>query len=141
QEPTLGLLSLTLCMCALFYTPDFNTIDLLNPGFKKAMQFSHDLIWKYKVAPPPNPQSTVDLFMTGNVAMWATGTWQLFPYQQIKTFQWDVAPIPKGSPAMPSINWGASDEFSIARGSKNPSAAWELLKFLVAPGEGQQMIA
>ena len=79
--------------------------------------------------------------MTGKVAMWSTGTWQLFPYQQIKTFQWDVAPIPKGSPAMPSINWGASDEFSIAKGSKNPSAAWELLKFLVAPGEGQKMIA
>jgi multiple sugar transport system substrate-binding protein len=139
---THDLLLLTFAMGGRYYTPDFKKIDLLNPGFKKAMQLSHDLIWKYKVAPSPPPSgSQVDLFMTGKVAMWSTGTWQLFPYQQIKTFQWDVAPIPKGSPAMPSINWGASDEFSISKGSKNPNAAWELLKFLVAPGEGQKMIA
>lgn len=134
------LLNLTYAMGGRYYTPNFKKIDITSPGFTKAMQFSHDLIWKSKVAPPPNPQSTVDLFLTGKVAMWMSGTWQLFPYQSIKNFQWDVAMPPKGSPSSPSVTWGASDEFSITKGSKNPEAAWQLLKFLVT-GEGQKMIA
>jgi multiple sugar transport system substrate-binding protein len=140
QDPSHDLLLLSFAMGGHYWSSDLKKIDITNPGFVNAMQLSHDLIYKYKVAPQPNPQNQVDLFMTGKVAMWSSGTWQLFPYAQIKNFQWDVAPIPRGTASMPSINWGASDEFSIGKGSKDPNAAWQLLKYLVY-GDGQKMIA
>jgi multiple sugar transport system substrate-binding protein len=135
------LILLTWAAGGRYWTPDLKKIDLMNPGFKRAIQFDHDLIWKYKVAPQLTPSNQVDPFMAGTAAMLASGTWQLFPYQQIKNFQWDVAPLPQVSPTVPSVNWADSNNFSIGKNSKNPSAAWELIKFIAGPGEGQQMIA
>src|SRR5262249_44241262 len=97
--------------------------------------------WKYKAAPQMSVQSQVDPFQAGEVAMMSTGTWQLFPYQDIKKFAWDVAPIPRGTAPGLGINWSGGDHFSIAKATQNPNAAWELLKFLATPGEGQQMLA
>src|SRR5690349_8954928 len=135
------LILLTWAAGGRYWTPDLKKIDLMNPGFKRALQFDHDLIWKYKVAPPLTMTSQVDPFMAGTVAMYATGTWQLFPYQAIKTFQWDVAPLPQVSAAVPSVNWADSNNFAIGANGKNANAAWELVKFIGGPGEGQQMIA
>ncbi len=140
NNPNADLWLLTTALGGSYFSPGLNKVTL-GGGFAKAVQFSHDLIWKDKVAPPYDPTSQIDPFLTGKVGMWSSGTWQLFPYQSIKSFQWDIAPIPSGAPGMPAVDWGAANRFAIARASKNPDATWELLRFLAGNAEGQQMIA
>ena len=92
------LLLLNFAMDGRYWSPDLKKIDITNPGFTKAMQFSHDLIYKYKVAPQPNAQSQVDLFMTGKVAMWSTGTWICPPIRTSRSSSGTWPPSPAAPP-------------------------------------------
>src|SRR5437016_969647 len=57
---------------------DFCKATVTDPKVEDALQFMHDLIYKYKVAPAPTALSTLfQSFQTGDVAMMGVGRWAL----------------------------------------------------------------
>ncbi len=95
------------------------------------LQFLQDLIWKEKVMPePPLFAEVGDAFEQGKAAMEANGSWQV-PTLLAAGIQLGIAPLPKGpSGQATSINpTGAV----VYKGSKNPDAAWEFVKYLASP--------
>jgi multiple sugar transport system substrate-binding protein len=95
------------------------------------LQFLQDLIWKEKVMPePPLFAEVGDAFEQGKAAMEANGSWQV-PTFLAAGIPLGIAPLPKGpSGRATSINpTGAV----VYKGSKNPDAAWEFVKYLASP--------
>ncbi len=80
----------------------------------------------------------IQMFSNSKVAMFLGRTWQL--PQIIKTMPkdvpWDIAPTPKGVVRFSEIGVGGN---CIARGSKNPEAAWRYVKFYSSV-EGQKLL-
>ncbi|MBN2448533.1 MAG: extracellular solute-binding protein [Phycisphaerae bacterium] len=79
-----------------------------------------------------------DIFVTGRVGMVGPlGRWVVPTYRAIRDFDWDFAPMPRGTqPA----NLVATVAWSIGSKSKHPAEAWKLLKFLCG-AEGQARAA
>jgi len=61
---------------AAYMTDDFKKSRLLEPNSVEMFQFLYDLVYKYQVAPIPEPGiDSNQLFMDGNVAMQFAGRW------------------------------------------------------------------
>ncbi len=121
--------------------------DTIDPTYTKgalstmqsmsALQYVHDLIYKYKVSPPPNPASTssVDPFQSGHVAMYFSNCNCLIgTYKNIKAFKWDVANWPKGPKGR--VVEMEPDGYTIFKNTKNPEVAWDFLKFMTYDAGG-----
>ncbi len=109
----------------------------------KGLQFFIDLVNKYKVSPSPVAlrnvdQSPVDIFMTGKLAMYNSGAWEIPRLRTIKDFDWDVVMFPKG-PVRRAFGSGGSG-YAILKTTKHPEEAWEVLKAL-AGERGQIWLA
>ncbi|RMF79392.1 MAG: sugar ABC transporter substrate-binding protein, partial [Planctomycetota bacterium] len=79
-----------------------------------------------------------DVFVSGRVAMAGPfGRWVVPTYRKIRDFRWDFAPLPHASV---KANVVFTVAWSIARESRHPQQAWELVKFLTGP-EGQARAA
>lgn len=105
------------------------------PEAYKALQWMVDLRQKWAVA--PSPADTADLGLTGlwaagRIGMFHSGSWaaSLMFKDRVKTFEWDVAPIPKGKGRATFLGGSA---FAITRKSRHKEEAWELVKFLTSP--------
>lgn len=115
-------------------SPIFNPrhVNLTQPGVVQTWQFLQDLIYKYKVAPPPSVStalagSSAGSFTTGKVAMVPDGCWQMSSYQQaIKHL--GMAMMPKGTAGRVSPVWQANAEV-ISSSSKNKALAWAFLRW------------
>jgi multiple sugar transport system substrate-binding protein len=109
----------------------------------KGLKFYSDLANRYNVSPSPlvlnsMQRSSGDLFMAGKLAMYNSGIWETPRFRTIKDFNWDIAMFPRG-PAGRRFETGGSG-YCIVRTTKNPEAAWEVLKAL-AGDYGQEMLA
>jgi multiple sugar transport system substrate-binding protein len=96
-----------------------------------ALQFLQDLIWKHKVMPDASITDALgDAFEQGQAAMEANGSW-LVATDEAAGLDFGIAPLPKGSAGQAtSINpTGAV----VYKGTKNPDAAWEFVKYLASP--------
>ena len=107
------------------------TLD--QPAAYEGLQFMSDLTNKYHVAPNSEESAnlgTSKLFTNGQIGMNISGSWaaELLYKKEIKTFKYDVAPIPKGPKARVSIICGAA--YAILKRSSHKEEAWELVKFL-----------
>jgi len=103
------------------------------PEAIEALQFMGDLRDKYHVAPTAAELAdigTKNLFTNGKVGMYFSGSWAVPLYfeKEIKNFEYDVAPVPKGK-YRATFFGGAS--YAILKGSKHKKEAWELVKFMV----------
>ena len=83
---------------------------------------------------PPNTslkstEPTQNLFATGKIAMLLNGDWQIPFIQEQAKFKWGVTYMPRDV-AMASDLGGNS--LAVSRDSKNPAAAADFLKFMVA---------
>lgn len=79
-----------------------------------------------------------DIFVTGRVGMVGPlGRWVVPTYRDIRAFDWDFAPLPKGTQ---NANLVATVAWSLNRDSKHLDEAWKLLKFLCGP-DGQRRMA
>lgn len=117
--------------------PSYTKGELSQPQALAALQYVHDLIYKYKVSPPPNPSSTatVDPFQSGQVAMnFSNCNCLIGTYKNIKNFKWDVANWPKGPKGR--VVEMEPDGYTIFKTTKNPSAAWDFLKFVTYDAGG-----
>ena len=106
------------------------------PAAYDALQWMADLRNKYHVAPTAKDMadiSSVKMFTNGQTGMYFSGSWAVPLYfdKDIKgSFEYDVAPVPKGPVCRATFYGGAS--YAVLRGSKNKELAWELVKFMVS---------
>lgn len=113
---------------------------LTSPEAIEAFRWITDLRNKYKVMPTQSQTQTQDIdsmFMTGRVAMIATGRWVVPLYKKIKKFEWDVSVLPHGKKRASIL---ASAGLVIAKDTKYPKAAWQLVKYLTSR-EAQILLA
>ena len=111
-------------------TDDLKKAAFDTPEGREALQFWVDMTLKYKVMPrPTEAEGLGDLFQAGKVGQFHEGQWLLPDYKKSAKFDWDLRPLPsKKIEASISDVGGAG--FSMARNTKNPQAAWELLKMV-----------
>lgn len=102
-------------------------ILLDSPESTAALQWWADLIHVHKVAPLPAQSQAIPAgpWVAGQAAMFALASWGTPTLIANSTFNWDVAPWPKGPVAAKTGSFGSG--FGITRDSKNPDAAWQYL--------------
>ncbi len=110
----------------------------------EALDFLAGLIFREGVAPRPSVTDdlgTASLFQTGRVAMCTYGRWMCMQFKEIRDFEWNVVPLPRGRSAR---GRDASSLFTVGYGiaaqTKRPREAWELVQFLTGR-EGQDATA
>jgi multiple sugar transport system substrate-binding protein len=110
-------------------TPDLKHAQVTNPKVEQTIQFLHDLVWKYHVAPQPSTTSVNDLFMAGKVAMFNAGRWPLQAFKPAKYTDYQVAPLPYKTTQGTTLG---SDGYGITAHSSNPAAAWALVRYMTS---------
>lgn len=106
-----------------------------NPRTAEGLQFRADLIWKYKVMPPPSAQTAMGgtgnsgLFASGSAAMFLSGPWKIPDFRGIKKFKWDVVMQPQSPDGHRGFPTGGSG-YGILASSQLKKESWELIKFL-----------
>lgn len=104
---------------------------------KQAVAAFDSIVSLYKSGVSPTPsqfanQGAEQLFLSGHVGMYlGAGRWVAYDMRDVKRFNWKIAPIPTGPAGR--ANFFHLSMFALARTSKNPSAAWEFLKYMVSP--------
>ena len=116
-------------------TRDNKRCMLDQPESYEALQWMADLRGKHHVAPTPSNMADIGpqkLFTNGQVGMLISGSWAapLIFKKEIKTFDYDAAPIPMGKRRAAFMGGAA---FGIMSRSKHKKEAWELVKFMTSP--------
>jgi len=95
------------------------------------IQVLQDLIWKDKVMPDASITDALgDAFEQGQAAMESNGSW-LVATHQAAGLDFGIAPLPKG-PAGQATSINPTGAV-VSKGTKNPDAAWEFVKYLASP--------
>jgi multiple sugar transport system substrate-binding protein len=81
--------------------------------------------------------ATREAFYTGRVAMVEDGSWALKDILTHAQFRVGVAPFPAGPLRRATL--ATTDGYGIYAGTKNPEAAWELVKFLISKEYGRAL--
>lgn len=104
------------------------TSKLDDPNAVELMQFFQDLIYKYKVAPVPNPKDDqTQMLMSGQIAMMSAGKWPFSTYAKNKFAAVDVQMLPTLKTNKVIFGSGA---FPVLKSTKYPDAAYKLSAFL-----------
>ncbi len=112
--------------------PRTHKYNFEDPSTVVALQWMHDLAWKYHVMPGATAASHVkaDPFISGRAALSMQGSYMVIQYlQQISKFKWDVAPLPHQK------TWATNDggiAMAVNRASSNQQAAWELIRYVIS---------
>jgi multiple sugar transport system substrate-binding protein len=114
-------------------TPDKKRSLLDLPGSIAAYQFLADLRWKHQCAPTPaQAAQSAYSFESGKLGMEFGWMGSAPRYNSaIKTFDWDICPIPVGPAGNVSMIKG--NQIVIYRETKHPEAAWRFIRFLTSP--------
>jgi multiple sugar transport system substrate-binding protein len=103
------------------------------------IQFLQDLIWKDKVMPDASITDALgDAFEQGQAAMESNGSW-LVATHEAAGLDFGIAPLPKG-PAGQATSINPTGAV-VYKGTKNPDAAWEFVKYLASPPAQEQIMA
>ncbi|RMG94701.1 MAG: sugar ABC transporter substrate-binding protein [Chloroflexi bacterium] len=106
----------------------------------EALQWFVDLRQVHGVVPDRIEEAAQDSesrFVAGTTAMYLNSRRGTPTYRQIKTFRWDVAPLPRGKQAAGILH---SDAYCLSRTAPHKDAAWTFIEFANSP-EGQAIIA
>lgn len=118
---------------------DFCSTNLTDPAVIEAIQFIHDMVYEYKVAPAPGTLTNTEIqFINGEVAMFGAGRWATGGMYREGFTDYDVAPWP-GNPDQ-TTEYGV-DGFGIFKSSQNTAAAWEFLKYMSSADVQEGLIA
>jgi multiple sugar transport system substrate-binding protein len=126
---------------------DDNTKALLDsPESIKAHQFWADLFLKHKVSPTSQELKdagvgTGDSFASGKIAMYLHSTYRIGQAlrPQIKDFDWDIAPMPKGPAGRASLISG-NPSHALSPTGKNKERAWEFLRWWITRQNWRQVV-
>jgi multiple sugar transport system substrate-binding protein len=108
-----------------------NTVTLDTPRAIAGLQFFYDKTTggKYKIAPGPKDDN-LGGFAGGKTAMEYGGHTGLWPsWNAVKGLNWDAQVLPKGLQQKRGAEF-ALEGYGMHSGTKNPEAAWEVLKFM-----------
>ncbi len=112
---------------------DFSEPWYSKPETIEAVQFVHDLIWKYNVA-PSGDFSAAEAFAAGTLGMFggAPATREALIPAGMTPDDYDVTfwPTHNGSETHGAV-WG-TDGYGITQNSQHPELAWEMVKALVS---------
>ncbi len=114
--------------------------QMSDPPALAALEWIHERMWTDKVMATPldtQVQGTRDAFVSQKLAMVEDGSWALKDILSTAKFRIGVAPFPAGPVRRATL--ATTDGFGIYAGTKNPDAAWELLKFLISKEYGRAM--
>ncbi len=108
------------------------------------LQFYADLINKYKVQPSSITMTDLamgvqGMFMTGRLAMFASGIWETPGLRKARSLDWDVAMFPKGPKGIRGFGTGGSG-YCILKTSAHPKEAYQVIKALTGK-ESQGFLA
>jgi multiple sugar transport system substrate-binding protein len=81
--------------------------------------------------------STRQAFISKRIAMVEDGSWGLKDILSSAKFRVGVAPFPSGP--VRKVTLASTDGFGIYSGTRNPDAAWTLMKFLISKEYGRAM--
>jgi multiple sugar transport system substrate-binding protein len=110
------------------------------PAAVEAMEWLRARIWDDHVMATfldVQTNSTRQAFIDQKVAMVEDGSWSLKDILDSATFRVGVAPFPAGPERR--VTLATTDGFGIYSQTKQPEAAWQLLKFLVSQEYGRAM--
>lgn len=112
---------------------------LTSPADERAFKFMVDLVNKYHVSPGPSTfPANVNVFQTGKVGMVVDGSYSILnDSQMIKSFQWNIAPLPHETKAATAY-W--TQGLAIYAHTAHPNASWKFVKFLESP-KGEAILA
>jgi multiple sugar transport system substrate-binding protein len=124
------------------YSEDGKKFTLADPEGVEAVQWAADLTLKHHVQPKwgdlKPDQAPQRLFVSGNLGMMlATSSSIAFFNDNVKDFEWDIAPIPA---KQSQYQQGSVVLYIIPEKGKNPDAAWDYLNFAIGE-EGGKFIA
>jgi multiple sugar transport system substrate-binding protein len=118
---------------------DFCAPNLTDPGVMEAVQFIHDMIYEYQVAPAPGTITNTEIqFINGEIGMFGAGRWTTGGMYREGFEDYDIAPWP-GNPDQ-TTEYGV-DGFGIFQTSENVPAAWEFLKYMSSADVQEGLIA
>jgi multiple sugar transport system substrate-binding protein len=100
-----------------------------DPEYVGAIRFCYDLIYKYKVTPPPSIQLESDAFTTGKAAMAVNGVWEICRYNHSK-YLWGIARVPTRERGGHRMSSAGGMGHAIYAKTQHLDAAWRLVKFL-----------
>ena len=110
------------------------------PEAMAALEWIRARMWQDKVmaslADVQN-MTTRQAFSSGRVAMVEDGSWALKDILADADFRIGIAPFPAGPARRATL--ATTDGFGIYAGTRDPDAAWELLKFLISKDYGRAM--
>jgi multiple sugar transport system substrate-binding protein len=95
------------------------------PETEKALQMYYDMIFKDKIHPKPGDQTS---FESGKLAMYRDNYGYASKVRPVKSFEWDIAPLPKGTQDGPYFR--GQSGISVFATTKHPKEATDLLKYL-----------
>ena len=112
---------------------DYTSATIDSDAVRQATQFGVDLICTHGVQPQIgqyNREEGISLFKGGQLAMLLDEPLRVTAFEdEGLPFNWDIAP-PVGAPDGTQTMFSTTGHWSVAAGSSNPDAAWELAKFL-----------
>jgi ABC-type glycerol-3-phosphate transport system substrate-binding protein len=124
-----------------FVDPENPSLSLMaRPEALTAMEWLRTRMWDDRVMASRldvGNLNTRDAFIRRNLAMVEEGSWALRDILEQADFRIGVAPFPAG-PAR-RVTLATTDGFAIYSGTRQPEAAWELVKFLVGRDYGRAM--
>lgn len=121
------------------FSQDGSEVLIDSPESIEAIQFMHDLVHEYRVAPlGTESQGLGSLFLANRAAMAYGGPWHWPQYESDGEFEWDIVEVPAGKAGNKAQLLGLP--VGIGSQTDHPEEAWKLLEFLTH-GEGQAIQA
>jgi multiple sugar transport system substrate-binding protein len=107
---------------------------MTEPAAVEAFEWLASLPHVHRVHPTPAQlQGVPNPFQVARVAMSVDGSWNLDYYVANLEFDWDIAPIAKGTAGLDRITYAGTNTLHVFNQSAHVDAAWELLQFMVGP--------
>ena len=120
-------------------TEDFCAPNVTDPAVVEAIQFIHDMVYEYKVAPAPGTLTNTEIqFINGEVGMFGAGRWSTGGMYREGFTDYDIAPWP-GNPTQ-KTEYGV-DGFGIFQSSQNVPAAWAFLQYMSSAEVQEGLVA
>ena len=116
-----------------FLSEDNTKCVIDSPEAIAGMEFLVDILRKHHAVPSSEDTMNVGgekLFENGKLATYPTGAWaaDIWFSKEIKNFEWDVAPLPKGPAGRPP--WLAGTCYAVLERSKHKEEAWEFIQWM-----------
>jgi multiple sugar transport system substrate-binding protein len=115
-------------------------LTLTRPPTLEAMAWFVGLRQVHRVAPgrvEELAQDSESRFLAGTTAMYLNSRRGTPSYREIRSFRWDIAPLPQGKTAANILH---ADAYCLSAASSSKAAAWALIEF-AGSAAGQEILA